>query len=567
MEQNSSDSTYDIVVMGGALAGGAIALLLRRHLPQLRVLIIERNPQFDWKVGESTVEISSYFLTRVLRLYDYLSREQLPKHGLRYWFHNGKVSRLREASETGSSQLPRLPSFQLDRAKLDEHVHGLAVREGAEVWRPAKILEVRLPEETGTGESHLSVEREGQRREIKARWVVDASGRSAILARKRGWLHPLKEHPTSAIWVRYTDVKDLDGPELAGIDPSDPWARTFPCSRRLATNHFTGYGYWIWFIPLHGGEMSVGVVWDRRMVEPVGRTPQDRLEWFLQGNPLTRQLIEGAKLVPDDTRLYAQLPYLVDRVAGKGWSSVGDAAGFLDPFYSPGIDQLGYSVSWSLELIKRSLKNPDPADFAQEIEEHNRCYAQFFRYFFETVYLDKYATMGDFNLMTAELLLDTCFYYFWNVWPAYRGKDPLLLQPPYYPPKSKYFRPILGFPHQRLVALARRKLKLGIYGNNNAGRRPQVLGFTLGLGTVLTCLKGIRYWLQAEAANLLSYVFRPRPRRSEMPGPMTDPARSDTPVPASVPPPPDLDMITIDGKAAQQEAMAAAKSESPAAGP
>src|SRR5689334_20926720 len=129
---------YDVVILGGALAGSSTALLLRRRMPGLRVLILERKTAFDWKVGESTVETSTYFLTRILRLYEHLTREQLSKHGLRYWFHNGVARTLQEASEAGPNQLPRIPGFQVDRAKLDEHVLKLAVEEGAELWRPAK---------------------------------------------------------------------------------------------------------------------------------------------------------------------------------------------------------------------------------------------------------------------------------------------------------------------------------------------------------------------------------------------------------------------------------------------
>ena len=104
---------YDVVVVGGAVAGASTATVLRRANPALRILVVEKTERFDWKVGESTVEVSSYFLTRVLKLWTYLSREQLPKQAFRYWFFNDDVTCLREASETGPTQLARTPSFQL----------------------------------------------------------------------------------------------------------------------------------------------------------------------------------------------------------------------------------------------------------------------------------------------------------------------------------------------------------------------------------------------------------------------------------------------------------------------
>jgi flavin-dependent dehydrogenase len=521
---------YDVVVLGGALAGASTALLLRRRRPELRVLVIEKSERFDWKVGESTVETSGYFLTRVLRITDHLSREQLPKQGLRYWFHHGAVKRLEEASEVGGNQLTRLPAFQLDRAKLDEHVLDLAAREGAELWRPAKVAEVFLPEERGAAEGLVRVEHGGKTLEVEAGWIVDASGRSALLARKRGWLRPLEEHPTSAVWARYRNVKDLDGPEVAGTDPDSPFGSAVVASRRLATNHFNGYGYWIWLIPLRGGETSVGVVWDRRLVQPRGEGAEERLRWFLAGNPLTRRLMEGAERVPDDLWSFAHVPYLVDRVAGKGWSCAGDAAGFLDPFYSPGIDQVAFSVWRTLDLIDRGRSGPDPAEFAAFLEEHNRLYASFFRCYFEAIYRDKYHLMGDYDAMTTSFLVDTALYYFFVAIPVYRRGGEKLLKPPFYDRYAGVPMTLISAFRRRLVAVARRKMKLGIYGDGNSGRRPKFMGFSLGLGAWTMLLHGLARWARLELANAWTYVARPRPLKAGLPEPLAVPQTAE-PVP------------------------------------
>src|SRR5262249_11656071 len=79
---------YDVVILGGAVAGAAAALLLRRDLPRLSVLVVERALAFDAKVGEATTEMSGMFLTRRLAQWQHLEREHLPKEGLRYWFGN-----------------------------------------------------------------------------------------------------------------------------------------------------------------------------------------------------------------------------------------------------------------------------------------------------------------------------------------------------------------------------------------------------------------------------------------------------------------------------------------------
>src|SRR5438874_1701976 len=146
---------YDVVIIGGAFSGAATALMLKRKRPSARVLIIEKTTEFDRKVGESTTEMSSCYMTRILGLSNYLGHEQLPKQGLRFWFCNRPDQAFDDCVEVGARYQARVPTFQVDRAKLDTHILELAVQAGCELVRPAKVTRVDLNGANGT---HVSYE-------------------------------------------------------------------------------------------------------------------------------------------------------------------------------------------------------------------------------------------------------------------------------------------------------------------------------------------------------------------------------------------------------------------------
>src|SRR5438094_7007091 len=132
------ETPFDVVLIGGAFSGAATALLLKRRQPELRVLIIEKAAEFDRKVGESTTEVSSCFLTRVLGLSTYLGHEQLAKQGLRMWFAKDAEQCFSDCVEIGAKYSVRVNGFQVDRSPLDEHVVKRAVEAGCELVRPAE---------------------------------------------------------------------------------------------------------------------------------------------------------------------------------------------------------------------------------------------------------------------------------------------------------------------------------------------------------------------------------------------------------------------------------------------
>lgn len=508
---------YDVVVIGGAFSGSALATLLKRWLPSSRILVAESSTAFDHKVGEATVEISAMMLGRVLGLHDFLARTQLPKHGLRYWFADRPDRTLAEMTEVGPREVPRLPAYQLDRATTDERLLELAAEVGSEVLRPAKVTSFEL----GWPVSRVAIEAGGELREVTARWVVDASGRHAVIARKKGILKLNQEHPTAAAWGRWSAVADLDGTEIMGIDPRHPNLPPIGAARRLATNHFCGHGWWCWVIPLRNGETSIGVVYDKRhFTWPSSGGLMEQYRTFIATQPGLRELVARATLDEADFRSYAHLAYSASQYMDRGWALVGDAAAFLDPYYSPGLDHASLSTYATAKLIEEDLLGKlDEACLGREIADHNERFQRSYRRWFTGLYQDKYEVFGDAELCAASFLLDTAMYYTGVITPIHEDLDflrhPLFGQPIWQ--TAAAYR-IMRFYNQRLIRLARLRRELGIYGRRNAGWRFFVRTASLGrTGSVDMFKVGLKTWLKAE---LTTHWRRLLPRRSSAPAPV-----------------------------------------------
>jgi flavin-dependent dehydrogenase len=503
---------YDVVILGGAFSGASTAILLRRDFPGLRVLIVEKAVAFDEKVGEATTEMSAMFLTRRLGLWEHLEREQLPKEGLRYWFSNAKVTGHANATEAGGFIRSPVPSFQLRRDALDEHLLATAVSEGAELLRPAKALDVEL----GDFDHRVKLEAGDQIREISCRWLLDATGRVNFLGRRLNLIERNEEHPTAAIWCRWKNVRHID--EIA---VRNGFAANNVSSRRLATNHYTGYGYWIWVIPLGNGETSIGVVFDKRLVD-LHRSKDRATDFiaFLNAIPSLRELLVKAEPRLEDLRFYSSLPYATTQYMGPGWALLGDAAAFLDPYYSPGLDHASFTAEATAEIIGEDAAGKD---VAPRIKEHNETFLRSYWRFFRAAYKDKYFYMGEADLLSASFLIDTAQYYIFVVIPAYKLMKKFHWMPVLGPKPALISYQIMKLYNGRFKAIAEGRRALGIAGLYNDGRRIKAY-YNLDFAPLRMLLRGLRFWLRAElglAVRRMAAAFKPK--RADEPNPSPAP--------------------------------------------
>lgn len=498
---------HDVIIIGGAFSGASMGILIKRARPEARVLIIERSVEFDRKVGESTSEVAACFLTRVLHLSHYMHHEHLTKQGLRMWFTTPENGCLTRCTEVGAYYQTRLATFQIDRALLDEHLLELAQKEGCELWRPAKVEEITLAENGGKTQ-RITVKVGDETREASASWIVDASGKATVLARKLGLWRRLESHPTNSIWARFRDVKQLDGHEVAVRFPE--FAASVRCSRDLATNHLMGRGWWCWIIPLKNSDVSFGLTYDPRIFDaPKDGTIPERLLAHARQHPVGRFLFENATPVEHDARAYSHLPYYSEQVAGDGWAIVGDAAGFMDPLYSQGLDYCSHSVYTAHKIIVRSLAGEDVVDARVTYNEQFK--QSYFRWY-RSLYDNKYEYLGEADLVFAAFLMDLACYFIGPVRLVYLQPEMEFGIMPYQGVGGAIFAKFMTFYNRRLVHIAKKRHAAGKTGGENLDHRWLIKQGFIPTFKVLSLLRmGLVIWFKAELRTLFLPAIKAPP--------------------------------------------------------
>ncbi|MDF0531688.1 NAD(P)/FAD-dependent oxidoreductase [Tsukamurella sp. 8F] len=413
-EVRSTD--VDVAILGGGIAGLTLALQLKRALPDLDVLVIEREahpvPEAAHKVGESSVEMQAHYLRDVLGLQAHLENDHLRKFGLRIFFPHGDNSDIAERVEFGQVEEAPLATYQLDRGRLENYLARAVADLGVRFHDNSRVRHVELGEADKPHRVEMT-DHTGSAAVVNARWAIDASGRAALLKRQLGLAKPVG-HKASSAWFRIGHQiavddwsSDPDWQARANLERGPYGRKGGP--RYLSTNHLMGPGYWVWLIPLASGATSIGIVADGQMHPPRGFNTRDRaLAWLDAHEPQCAAAIRRHQDAIKDFRVMTDYAYSSKAVySPHRWCLTGEAGVSIDPLYSSGGDLMGISNGLITDLIQRDFAGED---ITEQVVAHNQVYLVLSEIWL-VAYDKQYPLMGNAQVMVAKVIWDTIMYW------------------------------------------------------------------------------------------------------------------------------------------------------------
>ena len=302
-------------MVGGGPAGSAAAAALAGE--GVSVLLVERQIFPRFRIGESLLPAATPVLERLGALEAVRSAGFVEKHGATFSFEDGSAhGSIRFAQGIG---IEEPETWHVDRSQFDELLLQHAVACGAEARLGVQARKPVFGEDGVT----LTLTSAGGDDSVEAKFLIDASGQSALVSKHWNLRQPDEELQLQALHT-----------QMVGVAPGDQVA-----AGDIQVISRTDMG-WQWFIPLDETRTSVGVVLPRAIArERVPSGAQERealLHTLLQESPVSAARTLDARIIAP-VRVDADFSYACRRYAGPRWFVVGDAGSFLDPVFSTGV--------------------------------------------------------------------------------------------------------------------------------------------------------------------------------------------------------------------------------------
>lgn len=339
----------DVVVIGGGPAGSTVSTMLRQAGYEVVLFDKAKHPRYT--VGESLIP----------HFWKYAEQIGVDKKidgdgfiakagGTVIW--NGIIRQM-QFKDFGYKR----PALHVERDRFDHILLEHARANEVQVFEEVSALKCNLDH----GENvSVTYRRNGEKGadEIACRFIVDASGQGAVLAKQLGIRVIDEGFRFMSIWGYFKDSKYF---------AADGKAHAFEELRKVPPTTFVsnidGWG-WLWHIPQREST-SVGLILPQEQMKALKGSDEALEAYFLRRCyeiPYLNRLLEHAQYCEGSFHVVRDYSYRPTQLAGPGFFLLGDAAAFIDPIFSIGVVLAMFSAGLATWAIDRSFKKPSQAE-------------------------------------------------------------------------------------------------------------------------------------------------------------------------------------------------------------
>lgn len=442
-----NSTPFDIAIVGSGFGGSLLGIIARKL--GYAVALLERGTHPRFAIGESSTPLADFKLAAIADLFglDWLKpfakygpwKATFPdvrcglKRGFSFFRQQAGQRYTPLENNTNALLVAASPDDARSdthwfRADFDAHLVCRAVEAGVVYLDRLNIHELR--HERGW---HLLGTRADEAVEIRAEFLIDATGDGQILGRTLGLetIDPsnLRAH-SRALYSHFTGVARWQEVLEEEHGKAATAQHTFPCDA-AALHQIIDCG-WMWVLRFDHGVTSAGFSLNPA-VHAIrdGESPEAEWQRLLGAYPSLARQFAAAEPIRPFTRT-GRLQRRLSRAAGADWALLPHAAGFLDAWLSPGIAQTLYSVERLGRILATDWRTPRRperlADYGRTVldelawvdEITGTCFACFDRfsvmvpvsmlYFISAVYCEERERAGQAPPDAAFLLADDPAY-------------------------------------------------------------------------------------------------------------------------------------------------------------
>lgn len=342
-----------IVIIGAGPAGCSCAIWLL-NTGKYEVVIIDNAKDGKFSIGES-IPPDMNLLLRQLGIYEsFLKQEHEACYGsCSYW---GSPKR----GYNDSMLSPHGHGWHLDRAAFNLFLVEECRKRGAQIMNNTTYLGSKALSKG----YQLAFQQKGKTTSfINADFVVDATGSKGVFAKEQG---SLKQQGTSLVCLglRFKNKALKEVSKLTHLESVE-------------------HGWW-YAARIPGNYILVTFYTTAPLVKELGLHDLSNFIGLLAASPNTFNLL--AQMEPADSKIkgFNAQSFCLDKVSGKDWLAIGDAATTYDPITSQGITKATIQGARAAELIAPYLDGTKEAmvQYQKEVKDQFEYYLSSRNYFY-----------------------------------------------------------------------------------------------------------------------------------------------------------------------------------------